>query len=90
MGEVQSRIRASIQRSTDSCYLMFGYPQRGILTSSLSEEKIVAAAAWLIEQLGLDVDTRAIYITYPLAKRTDLLDCINEGWEVTSQHTQRR
>ena len=89
MGEVQKRIRTSIQRSTESCYLMFGYPQHGILTSSLSEDKFVAAAAWRMEQLGLDVDTRAMCIIYPLAKRTDLLDCINEGWEVMSQHTQK-
>ena len=45
MGEVQKRISISIQRSTNSCYLIFGYPQRGILTSSLSEEKIAAAVA---------------------------------------------
>ena len=89
MGEVQQRIRTSIQRSTDSCYLLFGHPQHGILTPSLSEDKFVAAAAWRMEQLGLDVDTRAMCIIYPLSKRTDLLDCINEGWGVNSQHTQR-
>ena len=68
---------------------MFGYSQQGILTSSFSEEKFVAAAAWCMDQLGLDVDTQAMCITYPFAKRTDLLACINEGWEVTSQHTQK-
>ena len=45
MAEVHHRIRHSIQKSSDSCCLLFGCPKQRY-TPSLSEEKIVPAAAW--------------------------------------------
>ena len=89
MAEIQARIRLSIQRSSDSCYMMFGHPERGILTPSLSEEKFVASAAWRMDQLGLDIDTRRMLVIYPLPKRTALLACIDAGWAPGALHTQR-
>ena len=89
MGEVRLRICISIQRSTDYYYLMFRYPQRGIITSSLSKDKFVLATALCMEQLGIGVDIWSMGIIYPLSKRNNLLNCINKGWSVTSQHTQK-
>lgn len=58
----------AIQRSADSCYLLFSHPQSG-LTLSLSEETFVSAATWRMEQLGLDVDTLRMMVIYPKEKR---------------------
>ena len=45
MAEVHGRTQLSIQRSSASCYLLFGYP-RSDLIPSLSEDKFVQAAFW--------------------------------------------
>ena len=79
MAEVHTCINHSIQRSVGACYLLFGHPQLILLTPSLSEEKFVKAAAWRMEQLGLDVDTRLMRIIYPLLKRVAFLLAIDEG-----------
>ena len=41
-----------------------------------------------MEQLGIDVDTHNTRIIYPLSKRNDLLDCINESWTITSVYSK--
>ena len=43
-----------------------------------------------MEQLGLDVDTRRLCVTYPPSKRAGLLAIIDIGWAPGSQHPQRR
>ena len=90
MAEFHHRIRLSIQRSTDSCYMLFGYPTPNLRIPSLSEDKFVPGASHHMEQLGLDVDTRRLCVTYPLSKRTDLLAIIDEGWAPGAPHPQRR
>ena len=79
MAEFHHRIRLSIQRSTDSCYMMFGHPKPDLRIPSLSEDKFVPGASHRMEQLGLDVDTRRLCVTYPPSKRADLLAIIDEG-----------
>ena len=89
MGEVHTRIIHSIQRSVGACYLLFGRPNPLILTPSLSEENFVKAAAWRMEQLGLDFDTRIMRIIYPLTKRENFLLDIDAGWAPSSSHTTK-
>ena len=89
MAEVHTRITHSIQRSVGACYLLFGHPNPLLRTPSLSEEKFVKAAAWRMEQLGLDVDTRLMRIIYPLLKREDFLRVIDTGWAPGSSHTTK-
>ena len=90
MAEYHDRIRLSIQRSTDSCYLMFGHPEPSLRIPSLSEEKFVQSAAHRMEQLGLDVDTRRMAVVYPPSKRSDLLAIIDVGWDRNAFHAQRQ
>ena len=89
MAELAPRIQLAIQRSTAACYLLFGHPRKGILTPSLSEDKFVPAAAWHMEQLGFDVDTRAMTISYPAPKRSALLEIIDLGWTTGSRRTHK-
>ena len=77
MARILPRIRLSIQRSSDSCYLLFGHADQGILTPILSENKIVQAAAWRMDQIDLDIDTRRMPVVYPLPERKDLRACID-------------
>ena len=79
MAELHHRISLSIQRSTDSCYLLFGHPVPALRIPSLSEDKFVPSASHCMEQLGLDVDTRRLCVTYPPGKRADLLAIIDMG-----------
>ena len=76
IAELVPRIQLAIQRSTAACYLLLGHPRKGVLTPSLFEDKF-PAASWRMEQLGLNVDTRAMIITYSLPKRSDLLVIID-------------
>ena len=89
MAEVHHRIQLSIQRSSASCYLLFGHPRKD-LTPSLSEEKFVPSASHTMEQLGLDIDTRSMRVIYPLPKRTALLSLIDDGWSAGSPKSQRQ
>ena len=57
MANITDRIQLSIQRSSDSSYLLFGYPQRSILTPCLAEEKSLIAAAWCMDQISIDTET---------------------------------
>ena len=53
-------------------------------------DKLFISITFCTEQLGLDSDTRNIHIIYPLPKRNNLLNCINEVWIITSRYTQRK
>ena len=90
MAEYHDRIRLSIQRSTDSCYLMFVHPEPSFRIPSLSEDKFVKSAAHRMEQLGLDVDTRRMAVVYPPSKRSDLLAIIDVVWGRNTFHAQRQ
>jgi len=87
MAETGCLIRMSIQWISGLCYLLFGHPQRGILNPSLSGDKSLPSAAWEVEQLGINEDTRKIQITYPLAKWADFLTCIIKGWKTADQRS---
>jgi len=89
MAEMDRLMQCSIQHSYDSCYLLFDHPQHGIFTPNLSEDKFVPEAAWGMGQLGLHVETRQIWITYPSTKRGVLLTCIDEGWGIGNHRSQR-
>ena len=40
-----------------------------------------------MDQLILDTDKRSMHVIYTVAKRADLLVCINKGWGPISLHT---
>ena len=87
MAEIVSRAVDSVQRSTASCYLFFGHPAPIIRTPSLSEDKFVQMAAWIMEHLGLLIDTRRMVVIFPAAKRADLLRLIDADWKVGARLT---
>ena len=50
MPEIQVRIHLSIQWISDSSYLLFGHPEWGVLTPSLSREKL----SWLMRVVWIN------------------------------------
>ena len=87
MAEISARMAPSINASTGSCYLLFGHPALPLRSPSLSEEKFEKAAAWLMEHLGLEINTRLMRIIFPASKRTALLEIIDRDWKVGAQMT---
>mgnify|MGYP005694889421 CR=1 FL=1 len=77
MAEIPRCIILSVQRSTGSCYLCFGHPSPLLRTPSLSEDKFVKLASYIMENLGLVVDTRRMVVIFPAEKRQELIQIID-------------
>ena len=67
--EIYRRAFLAIQRSTASCYLLFGHPVSSLRSPSLSEDKFEKWLSWRLEHLGLEIDTRRMLIILPKSKR---------------------
>ncbi|MGH7974573.1 MAG: hypothetical protein ACREBR_03520 [bacterium] len=73
-------IRAAINASVESAYILLGSPGEDRRVSCLAEDKWRDMASYVMEHLGFEIDTRAMTIAWPVEKRLALKNLIAELW----------
>ena len=76
MASYRSQIRIALHQSVRAAYLLFGFPCDDRRQSCLSAEKWDPFVSFIMLYLGFLINTRAMTVTWPHAKRIELRDLI--------------
>jgi hypothetical protein len=69
-------IRVALHQSVRSAYMLFGFPEDDRRQSCLSDDKWDPFVTYIMLYLGFLIDSRAMTVTWPRAKRLELRDLI--------------
>ena len=74
------KIRQAINQSVLSAYVVFGFPEENRRPPPLNPDKWEKSASAVFKYLGFIIDTRNMTVIWPIEKRTQLADQLDNTW----------
>jgi hypothetical protein len=81
----RNHIYGAIDNSTRAAYDIFGHPNEDRRAPCLSEEKLLQLASCSMQYLGFLIDTRGMSMAWPVDKRQQLADLLDELFAISSR-----